>query len=608
MLYKDKWMIYGLVFLKIVVSGSMIMTMPRHKKALSNDTIVLEQAQKDRAMQQLKIDLAELMLPIRHRECTNANKLALWEEYEKNNSKMLRAILEASQSILKCLTYSREVHADVARAEIRARDCATAFFRVASNDLADQLLKTDDMDSQALSRRTFEFVDHYRRGVLDFENNRDYQFTYNTDDDKKILQEIITNKDSYSQQAYNLAVALLAMVDIYESEGEVYRKKKLMNDFVNTLVVSTQQYCATVSISKCQGLLTYMVSQYFDCLMRDSLSSSDKECIEKLERSFAEHLIQVNLAIEEFQRQDAERKHKKEQAATTKLATMQNKKKRNKKGKSGDISVTDSVPLSVQQSNANNSGQASCSGEEPLIVRESCIGFSCDAAQRLSILGEEILSIGRSKERCMAKESCIPSLLSVLRVQPPIENYARNTVMDWFENPKKALQREMAIPEYAHANATDEQRQQNIIAHTFPFQIDAFIEKLAIKSRGNDGSMRYAIPGAIYTRAFNAEQIGYFTWIVSKDGCCVHRSFTVSPLTCREDWVHRDSLIQQTLCSKENIRDVLAQEREGAVGMGQVSARCDGMVEVKTNGLTVTVDHIPSGSSYKLIIAKGGMI
>ncbi|MCL4229667.1 hypothetical protein KJZ61_03160 [Candidatus Dependentiae bacterium] len=605
MLYKNKWMIYGLVFLKIVVSGSMIMTMPRHKKALSNDTIVLEQAQKDRAMQQLKIDLAELMLPIRHRECTNANKLALWEEYEKNNSKMLRAILEASQSILKCLTYSREVHADVARAEIRARDCATAFFRVASNDLADQLLKTDDMDSQALSRRTFEFVDHYRRGVLDFENNRDYQFTYNTDDDKKILQEIITNKDSYSQQAYNLAVALLAMVDIYESEGEVYRKKKLMNDFVNTLVVSTQQYCATVSISKCQGLLTYMVSQYFDCLMRDSLSSSDKECIEKLERSFAEHLIQVNLAIEEFQRQDAERKHKKEQAATTKLATMQNKKKRNKKDKTRDVSVADNVIVQQSHGAPSNSERASCSGEEPLVVREGCIGFSCDTAQRLFILGEQILSMGKHKEKQAANESSIPTLLSILRVQPPITNYARSTVMDWFENPKKALQREMAIPEYMHANATDEQRQQNIIAHTFPFQIDAFIEKLAIKSRGDDGSMRYVIPGAVYPRTPNVEWIGYFTWIVSQDGCCIHRSFTISPLTSRKDWMHRDNLIQRALCSKENIRDVLAQERDGVVDRGNVTARCDGAVEVKTNGLTVTVDHIPSGSSYKLIIAKG---
>lgn len=600
MLYISKWAMYWLVFCKIALAGSTIIAMPKHKKVLSNDAIALERAQKDRAMQQLKINMVELILPTRYEKNTNAEKIALWNEYEKNNGNVLRSVLEASQGILKCLTYSREIHADVVRAEARARDMASVFLQIADVDLPNQLLVTDDTDAQALSRWVSEFIDHYRRGVLDFENNRDYQFTYNTDDDKRILQEVVSNKDNYSQQAYSLATTLLAMVDMYEAESEVYRKKNLMNDFVAALTASTQRYCTAVATSKCQSMLTHMISQYFGHCQRAVFSPTDKESVKNLEQKFSEHLNQVNRAVDELHRKDAEQKHREEQSAAAKLAIVQNKKKRNKKNKECVVFAPNTI---LSDSATSNSEQVT---EEPLVVREEgCIGFSCDAAQRLFILGQEILSVGKPKERDVVRESRTPSLLSTLRIQPPINNYARNTVMDWFENPKKALQREMVIPEYRRANATEEQRQQNIIAHTFPFQIDAFIEKLATKLECSDGSIRYAIPGSMCTESSNPK-LGYFTWIV-KNSCCVHRSFTIAPLAQRKDWT-QSSLIQQVLHSKKDIQNILAQEQEEAVDIKQVDGevqRSDGAIEVKTNGLTVTVKNTSSGTSCKLIIPRG---
>jgi len=170
-----------------------------------------------------------------------------------------------------------------------------------------------------------------------------------------------------------------------------------------------------------------------------------------------------------------------------------------------------------------------------------------------------------------------------------IKGYLNETVMDWFNDPQKAVEREVRL--YPNTNRTVQQRLINEAAHTFPWVIDSFINTLAYRFPQEDGSVLYIIPGLLYIAEMKLEQIGYYSWVVSKNGIVVHRSFTI------KDYGSDANLAEEDLYSKTELSEQLL--KEGTTGH---PPRVGVDYTITTNGLTLIVTDNSTGNVYKLML------
>lgn len=111
-----------------------------------------------------------------------------------------------------------------------------------------------------------------------------------------------------------------------------------------------------------------------------------------------------------------------------------------------------------------------------------------------------------------------------------IKSYLRSTIHDWFNNPDDALKR--SAEKYPQSNKTCQQQQENVLAHTHPFEMDEYVRSLATHTyRLGNGSTEYYVPGSIVNNKTKEEKTGYFSYVVKDSGLCIHRSFTLRNYT-----------------------------------------------------------------------------
>ena len=126
-------------------------------------------------------------------------------------------------------------------------------------------------------------------------------------------------------------------------------------------------------------------------------------------------------------------------------------------------------------------------------------------------------------------------------------------------------------------------------AHRFPFVIDMFITELSYKFLSKDGASTYVIPGSLYAKKKQRETLGYYSWLVTKAGICVHRSFT------KRDYNFGEDISDGSLYTRLQIKEELL--KEDAVTNCVISEK-----EAITNNnrfISVTDDD---GNVYKLLL------
>lgn len=508
-------------------------------------------------------------------------------------------------------------------------------FRLTARERKKEWL-SNSIEYAALHDRMKNFYLHYLQSIVpNHDNTSELQLEfYNPHDDRAFLKGILDGGDQYSAKTREFASFLLSGVELYTSRYAYQQKCKIFKEELRPAF--------DVAI---KGYLDFLMhqaksnsggkSQLYEQIKKDygDLVASDRQSINTIGawvevklKKYEEQLQQLEDERVRFWSMD----HSKiiddilRILAETPVAKQASYYREKNKKRSGHKKRKNRVTHANEESSnvpdcQNESGRVE--EEMPFTICQGRFGVN-DPVQNIASLCQRVLSCGLKTdiEECGDRRTLVQRRIDTVRQQlrqsSSIRSYAYHTIMNWFHDPKSALEREALI--YPQSNQTEEQKNNNIVAHTFPLEVDGLLEQLAYKFDAIDkpNELLYIIPGSLRTRE-GSETPGYYTLLVDttdNKNVCWHRSFTKKEFKPDENWSDQRLYTRPNKSYKRQLgddRELLDHETiqqrivelDESSDIQRGSMRLNGKFEVRVDALSVSVAD-PHGNVFRFMDTK----
>lgn len=509
-------------------------------------------------------------------------------------------------------------------------------FRLTAQERKNEWI-SDNVEFLALHNRMANFYLNYLQSALTDGQEIDLHLAiYDPSDDREFLKGIVNDDDQYSAKAREFAQFLLGGVELYISRHTYKQKHKIfkeelrpafdaaIKDYINFLIQQSKGRTGEKS-----SLYHQIKNDYADLVATGKRPiNTIGAWVASMLKKYEEQLRQLEDERMRFQGMD----HTKVSGEISKILTeaVVAKKSDNNRGKtkkqSGHKKKKSQFPLIGKNAEQSRSLRCQDGGdrveeETPFTIYQGRFGAN-DPVQNIASLCQRVLSCGSRTNieaddgRKTLVQRRIDAVRQQLRQPSSIKSYAYHTIMKWFKDPVGALEREVLV--YPQSNQTEEQKNNNIVAHTFPLELDGLLEQLAYKFDAVDkpDELLYIIPGSLRTRE-GSELPGYYTLLVDttdNKNVCWHRSFTKKEFKPDENWSDQKLYTRPNKSYKRQLgddRELLDHEtiQQRIVELDESSdvqrgfMKLNGKFEVRIDALSVSVAD-PRGNVFRFMNTK----